>query len=106
MCHIIDINGNYKIEVSNHDLEGVYFWNKAKSIARDLGQGWRLPTAEEIKELYKNKEMLNFANYGFWAYWTSETQEDKVFSLFGPNGEIDVNAKEAEFYVRLVRDRL
>lgn len=104
MCHIIDIKGKYKIEVYNHDLEGIYFWNQAKSFAQDLGQGWRLPTAEEIKELYKNKEMLNFANYGFWAYWTSEEIGQDGCCYNGPNGEIYTTNKESEFYVRLVRD--
>ena len=56
------------LEVMTEDL-GDMNWDEAKKACKNLGDGWRLPTKDELNLLYENKEKIGgFAvNY----YWTS-----------------------------------
>ena len=110
---IININEIRTIEIHKRDLiirdikgddQVVFKWQEANSLAEELNNGWRLPTSDEILEIYNQREVLNFANYGFWGYWTSEENGVDGYCFGGPNGEIYTTNKESEFYVRLVRD--
>ena len=43
-------------------------WNSAKSACIGLGNGWRLPTKDELYILYQNKNIIrNFSKYGYWS---------------------------------------
>jgi hypothetical protein len=95
---------NNLIQISNNDVKGVFNWDDTNLLANELNNGWRLPTIQEILEIYNQREVLNFANYGFWGYWTSEENVEEGYCFGGPNGEIYTTNKESEFYVRLVRE--
>ncbi len=43
------------IEVYPTDLYGLYSWNKAVKAVISLGNGWRLPTKDELNQLYANR---------------------------------------------------
>jgi len=55
-------------EVYHEDLEGHYTWHEAKKACAKLGAGWRLPTKEELHEMYEKRDMVGgFANNYYWS---------------------------------------
>ena len=55
------------LEVMTEDL-GVMNWNDAVKACADLGDGWRLPTKDELYILYKNKDKIGgFADFKYWS---------------------------------------
>lgn len=72
------INGVYlhkiNFEIAKKDL-GVMTWNEAKEAAEKLGDGWRLPTLEELNLMYVNIDNITGLNLtgsdpDGW-YWSS-----------------------------------
>ena len=56
------------LEVMTEDLEGKMTWEDAMKACADLGDGWRLPTKDELNTLYQNKDKIGgFADYGYWS---------------------------------------
>ena len=64
-----------KFEVYPEDL-GKYTWNYAKIVCGELGDGWRLPTREELHLMYLNKNKIG----GFAAafYWSSSVYSNNL----------------------------
>ena len=55
-------------EVYSKDLEGRFTWAEAKEACAKLGTGWRLPTKEELNEMYKKRDVVGgFANNYYWS---------------------------------------
>jgi regulator of replication initiation timing len=65
------------LEVMTEDL-GVWFWDNAKKACADLGDGWRLPTKDELNILYENKDKIGGFAEGF-TYWSS-TESDNFYA--------------------------
>ena len=58
------------LEVAQHDFPKSMNWDDAKAACAKLGEGWRLPTKDELNLLYQNKDKIG----GFSAavsYWSS-----------------------------------
>jgi hypothetical protein len=56
------------LEVMTKDLGKPVSWDDAKRACADLGDGWRLPTKEELGLMYINKDKIGgFAIYGYWS---------------------------------------
>jgi len=58
------------LEVKKADEKGSCKWKDAQSLCESYGEGWRLPTKDELNCLYKNKDNVG----GFlrdW-YWSSD----------------------------------
>jgi hypothetical protein len=92
------------IEVALTDFNTQYDWVNAKLMCQGMGEGWRLPTIYEIEQIFDNSTLFDFANYGFWAYWTSkEINEVQAFAFSGNEGIIIEESKNEKFYVRAVR---
>jgi len=65
------------LEIMTEDL-GFNDWYGAVKACADLGDGWRLPTKDELNILYENKDKIGgFANY----YWSS-TESDSNTAWF------------------------
>ena len=64
----IILEQNLKFEVYPEDL-GDYNWDDANELCEELGDGWRLPTREELNLMYLNSSLIK----GFSAdyYWSS-----------------------------------
>ena len=55
------------LEVMTEDF-GEMNWHEAKKACADLGDGWRLPTKNELDVLYENKDKIGgFANDYYWS---------------------------------------
>lgn len=67
------------LQVAEFDFEKEFSWTKAKKACKDLGDGWYLPSKEELNLIFLNKDKvpgLTSSNYwsstehvGFKAAW-------------------------------------
>jgi hypothetical protein len=57
-----------RLEVAQYDLPKYMKWGDAIESCKALGSGWRLPTKNELKFLFKNKDKIGgFAPEGYWS---------------------------------------
>jgi hypothetical protein len=56
------------IEVAQYDFRKIP-WVDANNSCINLGDGWRLPTIDELKILYQNREIIG--NFKWDSYWSS-----------------------------------
>ena len=92
------------IEVALTDFNTQYDWVNAKLMCQEMGEGWRLPTIYEIEHIFENNEIFDFANYGYWTYWTSEEiNGEQAYGFCGVEGNIVQGFKAESAYVRAVR---
>jgi hypothetical protein len=92
------------LEVAQIDLEYGMDWNNAKLACADLGEGWRLPTKDELIILFKNKAKIS--NLTKYRYWSST--EENSFHAWSTNftwGESYTNHKNDEIQIRAVRSK-
>ena len=101
---IVTVSGN-RVEVASSDL-GSLDWISAKNQCATLGNGWRLPTKEELivvyNELHKNGKGDFSAN---WYWSSSELAGNKAWSVNFANGIVsNGNSQSLNAQVRAVRD--
>jgi hypothetical protein len=91
-----------KFEVYPKDL-GEHNWEDAKKLCEDLGDGWRLPTREELHLMWVNRESIG----GFAAayYWSSSENRNNYAWLQNFNNGLQYDYyKSHTTFVRGVRD--
>jgi hypothetical protein len=71
----IDFNGR-KLEVYNKDL-GIMNWYTAMYKCQQLGDGWRLPNKEELRQIYYQLYKNNKGSFKPEIYWSSTGIEKK-----------------------------
>lgn len=71
------------IKISNYEVAEYDFpkdgmnWDDANKACKALGEGWRLPTIDELKFLYLNKnEIRGFGDRSYWSSTQSSTEFD------------------------------
>ena len=89
------------LEVMTEDLEEMS-WDDAKKACADLGDGWRLPTKDELNVLYENKDEIGgFANN---YYWSSTEGDNLIAWVQNFSAGLQSNdSKNGAGYVRAVR---
>ena len=96
------------IEVARNDFPNVQTWNDAIAKCKGLGNGWRLPTLDELNKLYNNKDKIGgFKTTVFDAvwYWSSTELGDRAHIQNFYNGAKHHNSKPSENNVRAVRTK-
>ena len=69
--------------VAKIDFPEVMKWDDAKKACEALGEGWRLPTIDELKFLYLNKnEIRGFGDRSYWSSTQSPTEFDVNFRWY------------------------
>jgi hypothetical protein len=110
MLIVINVITRKQIEVAENDLERKMSWNGAIISAKELGEGWRLPTDNELKQmciqLYE-KGKGNFKNDDY--YWgcikENEFSDHRRIFFFNKGGGVGTYRNMwMSSYVRLVRD--
>ena len=103
--HELALKNGKKIQITQNDFTDQLNWSTAKLKCEEIGEGWRLPTISELEEIFENKEQYNFANYGFWTYWSiEELNEEESLSFSGVKGNITTHLKTTNNYVRAVKN--
>jgi len=102
-----------KLQIALNDFEGnradgrISSWYEANQVCKELGNGWRLPTSTELKEMFKQLHSNGKGNFkGFYCYWSStESCDDnkKAYYVCFEDGSADSNGKQHPDYVRAVR---
>ena len=98
----IIING---LEIAVHDLPNQINWNDAQISCNNLGDGWRLPTKEELDLLFTHRRLIgNF----FDNYYLSSTELDpvNVWVCNFSNGTKTFRNKRYKKHARIVRDMI
>ena len=96
------------IEVARNDFPNTQNWNDAIAKCNKLGEGWRLPTKNELNKLYKNKKKIGGFKDSYLDdfYWSSAEKENLVApgqDFF--NGNQSTANKHLKNYVRAVRTK-
>jgi hypothetical protein len=103
------INKIGNLEVAPATLTGVFSWEEASAMCAKLGDGWRLPTKDELNVLYQNKDKIG----GFiqsrccqLSYWSSTEYNSNTAwtqNFINGNQNSDGQYKDWGYYVRAVR---
>jgi hypothetical protein len=63
------------IEVTKYDFPEEMNWYDAKKACEALGEGWRLPTQDELNILFQNRDKIGgwafTPGFGYRFYWSS-----------------------------------
>ncbi len=96
-----DATGQHGLMADDHDLGHMNF-AEAKRACEAKGNGWHLPTKEELQKLYENKDKVSGLKTNF--YWSSS--EDYSGVAWGQrfSSGFQADGRETDsFYVRAVR---
>ena len=89
--------------IAQNDLSNEMNWEDAKTACEALGDGWRLPTKDELNILFKNKRKIGGFAVGY--YWSStENYADAWKQFFHGSGTQTGGRKMSYSSVRAVRD--
>lgn len=90
------------LEIAEKDFPKLMNWEDAKKACKDLGDVWRLPTKDELDEIYKNKKSIGgFTENLYWS--SSESTNDLAWLQFFSNGYQEDDSKFNALLVRAVR---
>ena len=88
--------------VAQHDFPDMMNWLDAKSACERQGEGWRLPTKDELNILYQNKNKIGgFAGH-YYCSFTEYTDGIVLLKDFN-NGKQNYGSKDGRYNVRAVR---
>ena len=89
-------------EVAQNDFPKKMMWDEAKKACAGLGNGWRLPTKDELNLMYLNKDKIGgFAGNYYWS--STEYDNDGAWYQYFGNG-LQANANKFNYGdVRAVR---
>ena len=106
-----------KIEIAQFDIPMNMTWEEADAVCASLGEGWRLPTLEELRNMYKHRERIGDfitevekEEEEKWVYyWTSENYpadpDGQAYYVRFDNGHCEVTSKFSDnLSFRPVRD--
>ena len=89
------------IEIHPEEKEGT--WDEAVQYCKSLGEGWRLPTIQELWYIYEEKELKK--EFSSASYWSSTDFIDiNAWYFFFSIGLAGNSDKTSTCYVRAVRD--
>ena len=93
---------SYDLVITQYDFPEKMNWNDAKKACISLGKDWRLPTQDELKVMYQNKDQIGeFYNIN---YWSSIEQDNNLAWLQGFYlGLKTCSNKNVKYGVRAVR---
>jgi hypothetical protein len=96
----------FNFEVAENDFPGgeKMTWEEAKKACESLGDGWRLPTKEELNILYLNNTNLNGIkdNSSYWSSTEDGNLAHLVTFMYGPKGNA-VSKSRYGWAVRAIR---
>ena len=87
--------------VAQYDFPIMLNWQDAKKACEALGNGWRLPTIDELNILYKNKDIIR--GFEKFSYWSSTEHDSFAWAQYFVNGFQHDYIKNDPYYVRAVR---
>jgi uncharacterized protein (TIGR02145 family) len=87
---------------AQYDFPKKMSWEDAKKACESIGNGWRLPTKEELGVLFKNKiKMGVFTNDYYWS--STINTNNLVWTQYFKDGYAIYSSKDYTNYVRAIR---
>lgn len=107
MCKIYILTENLSFEIAANDLQEMT-WNEARDYTLVVGERWRLPTVEELDEMYR-LHLKAVGGFQFKNYWSSKgfnnlSAFSKSFSTGKYSEGVAKSAPVPKYLVRLVRN--
>jgi len=102
-----DPNGNVVMKAGGvllvgHEDLGEMNWEDAMAACEAMGDGWHLPTKDELNVLYQNKDAIGgFASSYYWS--STETGTNGAWQQSFNSGNQGSTNEIATYYVRAVR---
>jgi hypothetical protein len=101
-----NIIGNPKqlgnLDIAEHDAENAMFWSDAKATCDAFGEGWRLPTKQELEDMIKHKRQLGgLSATNYWS--SSEYGNNYAWTYSADFGTLVAKHKVGEANFRMVR---
>jgi hypothetical protein len=92
-----------EVDVYPQDLDGTYTWEEAKKACKALGDGWRLPTKEELDLIFQNKDKIG--GFAVDSYWSLSENNSSLACVqrFSGNGNQYSYYKDYRYLVRPIR---
>ncbi len=98
-------NTTCKIYVARKDFPKLLTWDEAKKACSDLGEDWRLPTKEELYEIYLMQDEIGgfHLNGAYWSSTYFESDFTSYWYQYISLGDQYPSDKDEKYYVRAVR---
>lgn len=80
-------------------------WDGDNDYAKSLGKGWRLPTRNELLDVYDN-DVKGFLGRSYWSSSTYAQNTNGAWYVDFDDGGVYYSGKASHRYVRCVRDFL
>jgi len=91
-----------KFEIAKKDFPNRMSWSDATAACEDLGEGWRLPTKDELNLMYINRVVIG--GFATKIYWSSTEYDNLIaWNQNFTSGLQNISNKSATRYVRAVR---
>ncbi len=90
------------LEVAEHDFPRQMTWEEANNACNSLGDGWRLPTEDELILIFQNKRDVGAFDDKQWLWSSTEDAYGDVFVQYYSGGQSYLK-KDLRFNVRAVR---
>jgi hypothetical protein len=90
----------YTLQIAQTDFPNQMTWEDAKKACEGLGEGWRLPTKDELNEIYQTEN--DFVGHFHWS--STEINSYLAWSQSFSNGDQGNSSKYyGSVYVRAIR---
>jgi hypothetical protein len=95
----------YTLQIAQTDFPNQMNWADAKKACEALGEGWRLPTKDELNSMYiSRKDIGGFSTFPYWS--SSEIPPVFAWAQYFNYGGRNNEKKENKCLVRAVRNAL
>jgi hypothetical protein len=91
------------IEWQQNPSEKLITWHDAVDYVKSLGDGWRLPTRDELIDAY-DISVRGFMSYYYWSSSTYAQGTNNAWVVHLYNGKVLNSGKTYYYYVRCVRE--
>jgi hypothetical protein len=94
-----------ELQIASKDFTAVMRWEAAKKSCENLGNGWRLPTFEELKDMYEQLHQKGEGNFDTTCgYWSTDVTNNGNIIAMDFDGSVYFGVEERDSYlVRAVR---
>ncbi len=85
--------------VAQYNFPEKMTWEHAQAACAKLGKGWRLPTQDELHELYLNQDSIGFIdNFDFWSSTEGMSTNPKIHIIVSVYSSGHAESEDDEYY--------
>lgn len=98
------------VEVAQNDYPKELTYDEAIKITKSVGNGWRLPTKEELLKMYEKREFIKGFEWGEYYLSNEIYGKNFVYTVEFADGKLDkgwryFNGNKIYYNVRLIRNK-